>query len=116
VTLTLAGAGPLEDELDARIAALGLADRWRASTVVETVAAQTPVLVARSEGPAETLAGERGGRGPAGHRLPRRCRHRHARPAGAPAHHPRPVRPPGPAPAADSVTNPTIRYDPVPYR
>ena len=86
VRLTLVGAGPLEAELDARIAAAGLAGRVTrlpavppdavtgllhrhdllvhasrretfGMTVVEAVATGTPVLVARSEGPAETLAG-----------------------------------------------------------
>lgn len=86
VTLTLVGSGPLEDELDKRIAELGLGDRIvrrppvppdgvaalmhehdvlvHASvletfgmTVIEAIATGTPVLVARSQGPAETLAG-----------------------------------------------------------
>lgn len=86
VTLTLAGSGPLEAEVDARAAALGLADRVRrippvpppevaalmhghdvlvhashretfGMTVVEAIATGTPVLVALSAGPAETLAG-----------------------------------------------------------
>jgi glycogen(starch) synthase len=86
VALTLVGAGPLEAELDARIAALGLGGRVTrlpavppdavtgllhrhdllvhaseretfGMTVVEAVATGTPVLVARSDGPAETLDG-----------------------------------------------------------
>jgi glycosyltransferase involved in cell wall biosynthesis len=86
VTLTLAGSGPLEAEVDARIAALRLTGRVRrlapvptdevagllhehdllvhashretfGMTVVEAVATGTPVLVARSAGPAETLDG-----------------------------------------------------------
>jgi glycogen(starch) synthase len=86
VTLTLVGDGPLAGEVDARIAELGLGGRAvrrppvppeqvvpllhdhdllvHASmletfgmTVVEAVATGTPVLVARSQGPAETLAG-----------------------------------------------------------
>jgi glycosyltransferase involved in cell wall biosynthesis len=86
VTLTLVGTGPLEQAVDARIAELGLHERVvrrppvppdqvtsllhghdllvHASrletfgmTVVEAVASGTPVLVARSQGPAETLAG-----------------------------------------------------------
>ena len=86
VTVTLVGSGPLEAAVDARIAELGLTgrvtrrppvppDRVTAllhehdvlvhasrretfgMTVVEAVATQTPVLVARSAGPAETLAG-----------------------------------------------------------
>jgi glycogen(starch) synthase len=85
-TLTMVGSGPLEDVLRARASELGLADRVvlhppvppdgvvallhahdllvHASrletfgmTVVEAVATGTPVLVARSDGPAETLAG-----------------------------------------------------------
>jgi glycosyltransferase involved in cell wall biosynthesis len=85
-TLTLVGAGPLEDALRARIAELGLGDRISqrpavppqevaglmhrhdllvhashletfGMTIVEAVATGTPVLVARSQGPAETLAG-----------------------------------------------------------
>jgi len=85
-TLTLVGAGPLEGSLRARIAQLGLSDRiiqrppvapadvaglirehdvlTHASTVetfgmtiVEAVATGTPVLAARSHGPAETLHG-----------------------------------------------------------
>jgi glycosyltransferase involved in cell wall biosynthesis len=85
-TLTLVGAGPLEGALRSRIAELGLGDRItqlpavppqdvaglmhrhdllaHAShletfglTIVEAVATGTPVLVARSKGPAETLAG-----------------------------------------------------------
>lgn len=86
VTLTLAGSGPAEDQVDRRIAELGLSDRITrrppvppdevaalmhdhdllvhasrretfGMTVIEAVATGTPVLVARSEGPAETLAG-----------------------------------------------------------
>ncbi|GAA3958426.1 glycosyltransferase [Actinoplanes auranticolor] len=86
VSLTLVGTGPLADTLDARIVGLGLTgritrrpavppDRVTAlmhehdllvhasrletfgMTVVEAVATGTPVLVARSQGPAETLAG-----------------------------------------------------------
>ena len=86
VTLTLVGSGPLEDALDERIAHLGLRERIvrrppvppdevtslmhghdllvHASrletfgiTVVEAIATGTPVLVARSQGPGETLAG-----------------------------------------------------------
>jgi glycosyltransferase involved in cell wall biosynthesis len=86
VSLTLVGTGPLQAELDARIAELGLGDRIvrrppvapddvaallhehdllvHASvletfgmTVVEAIATGTPVLVAGSQGPAETLAG-----------------------------------------------------------
>ncbi len=85
-TLTLVGGGPLAAEVDARIAAAGLTGRitrrapvepdevsallhehdvlTHASrretfgvTVVEALATGTPVLVALSEGPAETLAG-----------------------------------------------------------
>jgi glycogen(starch) synthase len=85
-TLTLVGAGPLEGALRSRIAELGLGDRItqlpavppqevaglmhrhdllvHASrletfglTIVEAVATGTPVLVARSQGPAETLDG-----------------------------------------------------------
>jgi glycosyltransferase involved in cell wall biosynthesis len=85
-TLTLVGSGPLERPLKARIAELGLAGRIvqrpavapedvvalmhdhdvlvHASsvetfgiTVVEAVATGTPVMVAASQGPAETLAG-----------------------------------------------------------
>ncbi|MEU4426715.1 glycosyltransferase [Actinoplanes sp. NPDC024001] len=84
-TLTLVGNGPLEEELTARIAELGLGERVTQRppvppeevsalmrehdllvhpsvretfglTVVEAVASGTPVLVAASEGPAETLA------------------------------------------------------------
>lgn len=83
-TLTLVGSGALEQELRARIAELGLADRVTqlppvtpeevaglmhehdllahassvetfGMTIVEAVATGTPVLVARSQGPAETL-------------------------------------------------------------
>ena len=86
VTLTLAGSGPSEDALDHRIASHGLSDRITrrppvppddvaalmhdhdllvhasrretfGMTIIEAVATGTPVLVARSEGPAETLAG-----------------------------------------------------------
>ncbi|MEU4215176.1 glycosyltransferase family 4 protein [Actinoplanes sp. NPDC026623] len=86
VTLTLVGAGPAQDEVDARIAALGLGGRvtWRppvapqevtgllhehdllvhasrketfGMTVVEAIATGTPVLVAGSDGPRETMAG-----------------------------------------------------------
>ncbi|OJF09498.1 glycosyltransferase family 4 protein [Couchioplanes caeruleus] len=86
LTLTLVGSGPLTAAVDARIAATGLTGRIvrrppvdpgavtallhehdllaHASlretfgvTVVEAVAAGLPLLVARSEGPAETLAG-----------------------------------------------------------
>ncbi|GAA3334767.1 hypothetical protein GCM10020358_00460 [Amorphoplanes nipponensis] len=89
VTLTLVGAGPLADPLDRRIAALGLGGRITrrppvppgevtalmhehdllvhasrretfGMTVVEAVATGTPVLVARSQGPQETLAGVAG--------------------------------------------------------
>ena len=85
-TLTLVGSGPLEGPLRRRIAELGLADRITqvpavppdevvallhdhdllahassietfGMTVIEAVATGTPVLVARSKGPAETLAG-----------------------------------------------------------
>ncbi|RSM65206.1 hypothetical protein DMB66_17535 [Actinoplanes sp. ATCC 53533] len=85
-TLTLVGSGALELQLRARIAELGLVDRvtQRAPvapeqvaglmhehdvlihasgvetfgmTIVEAVATGTPVLVARSQGPAETLHG-----------------------------------------------------------
>jgi glycosyltransferase involved in cell wall biosynthesis len=86
VSLTLVGTGPLADTLDRRIAGLGLSGRVTrrpavppdqvnarmhehdqlvhasrletfGMTVVEAVATGTPVLVARSQGPAETLAG-----------------------------------------------------------
>jgi glycogen(starch) synthase len=86
VTLTLVGSGPLGEALDQRIADLGLGGRIvrrppvppeevtsllhghdllvHASrletfgmTVVEAIASGTPVLVARSQGPGETLAG-----------------------------------------------------------
>jgi glycosyltransferase involved in cell wall biosynthesis len=86
VTLTLVGAGPLAGEVAARIAHHGLAGRVTVRlpvppegvvavlhehdllvhasrtetfgvTVVEAVVTGTPVLVARSAGPAETLAG-----------------------------------------------------------
>lgn len=86
VTLTLVGSGPLAEELDRRIADLGLGARISrrpavppegvtalmhghdllvhaslletfGMTVVEAVATGTPVLVARSQGPRETLAG-----------------------------------------------------------
>ncbi|MBG0566780.1 glycosyltransferase family 4 protein [Actinoplanes aureus] len=86
VTLTLVGSGPLDAELDRRIAGLGLTGRVTrrppvppervtallhehdllvhasrretfGMTVVEAVATGTPVLVARSAGPAETLDG-----------------------------------------------------------
>jgi glycogen(starch) synthase len=85
-TLTLVGAGPLVEPLRGRIEALGLTDRITqrpavppeevaglihehdvlvhasqletfGMTIVEAVATGTPVLVARSEGPAETLEG-----------------------------------------------------------
>ncbi|WP_203739178.1 glycosyltransferase family 4 protein [Actinoplanes cyaneus] len=85
-TLTLVGTGPLAAEIDARVRAAGLTGRvtrrdpvepdqvsallhehdvlTHASvretfgmTIVEAVATGTPVLVALSEGPAETLAG-----------------------------------------------------------
>ncbi|MBO4207238.1 glycosyltransferase [Micromonospora echinofusca] len=85
-SLTLVGSGALEDDLRARVAELGLTERVRllpavppeqvaglmhrhdllvhasrmetfGMTVVEAVATGTPVLVARSEGPLETLAG-----------------------------------------------------------
>jgi glycosyltransferase involved in cell wall biosynthesis len=85
-TLTLVGSGEGEDEVRARVAELGLTDRVSVRapvppdevgpllhrhdllvhasdretfglTVVEAVATGTPVLVARSEGPAETMAG-----------------------------------------------------------
>ncbi|GAA3336044.1 hypothetical protein GCM10020358_06720 [Amorphoplanes nipponensis] len=85
-TLTLVGSGPLADELARRAAELGLADRVRVlppvppdrvaalmhahdllvhlsaketfgMTVVEAVGAGLPVLVARSDGPRETMAG-----------------------------------------------------------
>lgn len=85
-TLTLVGAGPLEKSLRARIAELGLGDRITqrpavppeqvaglmhdhdllvhashletfGMTIVEAVATGTPVMVARSQGPAETLHG-----------------------------------------------------------
>ena len=86
VTLTLVGSGPLAEPLDRRIAELGLGDRITrrpavppdrvtgllhehdllvhasrletfGMTVVEAVATGTPVLVACSQGPRETLAG-----------------------------------------------------------
>jgi glycogen(starch) synthase len=86
VTLTLVGAGVLEEALAKRVAALGLGDRVTlrppvppeqvtalmhehdllvhasrretfGMTVIEAIATGTPVLVARSQGPAETLAG-----------------------------------------------------------
>ena len=86
VTLTLVGAGVFEETLAKRVAALGLGDRVTlrppvppdqvaallhehdllvhaskletfGMTVVEAIATGTPVLVARSQGPAETLAG-----------------------------------------------------------
>jgi glycosyltransferase involved in cell wall biosynthesis len=86
VTLTLVGAGVLEEQLAKRVAALGLGDRVTlrppvppeqitalmhehdllvhaslletfGMTVLEAVATGTPVLVARSQGPAENLAG-----------------------------------------------------------
>jgi glycogen(starch) synthase len=86
VTLTLVGAGALEEDLAKRVASLGLGDRVTlrppvpsdqvaglmhehdllvhasrletfGMTVIEAVATGTPVLVARSQGPAETLAG-----------------------------------------------------------
>ena len=86
VTLTLVGAGPLQAALEARIAELGLGERIAlrpavppdevtalmhehdllvhasrvetfGMTVVEAVATGTPVLVARSQGPRETLEG-----------------------------------------------------------
>jgi glycosyltransferase involved in cell wall biosynthesis len=86
VSLTLVGSGPLEDAIDERITALGLRDRITrrpavqpdevtslmhehdllvhasrletfGMTVVEAIATGTPVLVARSQGPRETLAG-----------------------------------------------------------
>lgn len=86
VALTLVGDGPLAEALDRRIAELGLPGRVTrrpsvppeqvttllhehdllahasrretfGMTVVEAVATGTPVLVARSEGPAETLDG-----------------------------------------------------------
>ncbi|WP_433730420.1 glycosyltransferase family 4 protein [Actinoplanes sp. CA-051413] len=86
VSLTLVGTGPLANTLDRRIAGLGLSGRVTrrpavppdqvtalmhehdllvhasrletfGMTVVEAVATGTPVLVARSQGPAETLAG-----------------------------------------------------------
>ncbi|MFG1603040.1 glycosyltransferase [Actinoplanes sp. NPDC049265] len=86
VMLTLVGNGKIEDQLRRRIAELGLGDRvtqrppvrpeevtgllhehdllTHASTsetfgmtIVEAVATETPVLVARSQGPAETLHG-----------------------------------------------------------
>ncbi len=85
-TLTLVGSGPLEAELRARIAELGLGDRITqrppvppdrvaglmhehdllvhashletfGMTIVEAVATGMPVMVARSQGPAETLHG-----------------------------------------------------------
>ena len=88
-TLTLVGAGALVGPLGRRIAELGLADRISqrpavppddvaglmhehdvlvhashletfGMTIVEAVATGTPVLVARSQGPAETLAGLEG--------------------------------------------------------
>jgi glycogen(starch) synthase len=86
VTLTLIGSGPLEDALDRRIAQLRLGDRITrrpavppddvpsllhghdllvhasrletfGMTVVEAIATGTPVLVAGSQGPRETLVG-----------------------------------------------------------
>jgi glycosyltransferase involved in cell wall biosynthesis len=89
LTLTLVGAGPLEAALRVRAAALGLQDRVRLHppvppdrvasllaehdllvhlstvetfglTVVEAIATGTPVLVARSEGTQETMAGLHG--------------------------------------------------------
>ncbi len=86
VTLTLVGSGPLQGALEERIAELGLAERITlrppvqphevtalmheydllahasrmetfGMTVVEAIATGTPVLVARSQGPQETLAG-----------------------------------------------------------
>ncbi|HEU4348190.1 MAG TPA: glycosyltransferase family 4 protein [Actinoplanes sp.] len=86
LTLTLVGSGPAQDEVARRIAELGLDDRITVRppvppeevtgllhrhdllvhasrretfgmTVVEAIATGTPVLVARSEGPAETLDG-----------------------------------------------------------
>ena len=86
VTLTLVGNGPLADALAKRVAGLGLLDRITfrppvppeqvtallhehdllvhasrletfGMTVIEAIATGTPVLVARSQGPAETLAG-----------------------------------------------------------
>ncbi len=86
ITLTLVGAGPLQGALEARITELGLDERITlrppvqpdevtalmhqhdllvhasrvetfGMTVVEAVATETPVLVARSQGPQETLAG-----------------------------------------------------------
>ena len=89
LTLTLVGAGPLEATLRERAAALGLTDRIRLHppvppdrvaallaehdllvhlstvetfglTVVEAIATGTPVLVARSEGTGETMAGLHG--------------------------------------------------------
>jgi glycosyltransferase involved in cell wall biosynthesis len=88
-TLSLVGSGPMEDELRARISELGLTDRISqlsavppeqvaklihshdvlvhasqvetfGMTIVEAVATGTPVLVARSQGPAETLEGLHG--------------------------------------------------------
>ncbi|MFG1604182.1 glycosyltransferase family 4 protein [Actinoplanes sp. NPDC049265] len=85
-TLTLVGAGLLEDDLRDRIKEMGLTDRVTqhpavppdevaglmqrhdvlvhashvetfGMTIVEAVATGTPVLVARSQGPAETMAG-----------------------------------------------------------
>jgi glycosyltransferase involved in cell wall biosynthesis len=86
VTLTLVGSGPSQGAVDARIAELGLGDRITrlppvapervaalmhehdllvhasrketfGMTVVEAIATGTPVLVARSDGPRETMAG-----------------------------------------------------------
>lgn len=86
VSLTLVGSGPIEDALDARITELGLGSRITrlpavppdavtalmhehdvlvhasrletfGMTVVEAIATGTPVLVAGSQGPRETLAG-----------------------------------------------------------
>ncbi len=86
VMLTLIGSGPLQGALEKRIADLGLGDRIAlrpavppdevtalmhehdllvhasrvetfGMTVVEAVATETPVLVARSQGPRETLEG-----------------------------------------------------------
>jgi glycogen(starch) synthase len=88
-TLTLVGSGPLEDRLRERIAELKLGDRVTqrppvapehvgalmrehdvlvhasrvetfGMTIVEAVASGTPVLVAASEGPSETLEGLEG--------------------------------------------------------
>jgi hypothetical protein len=88
-TLTLVGSGPLAEDLRARAAGLGLGERVRVLpalppdrvaallcdpdllvhlstretfglTVVEAIATGTPVLVARSEGTQETMAGLHG--------------------------------------------------------